>query len=131
MRIDKVDLLFKRLAEKVFQGRQPLGMGIVGDLISLIVSYSHGRFPATDIDKALAETFGDLTMLHHPYMTSIGARIGFPVVDHGTTHPVATCMITSYNGASHDVRPNNSVFKAPYRVLRSRDARSEILIKDA
>ncbi|KAH3938663.1 hypothetical protein HBH98_242720 [Parastagonospora nodorum] len=62
-------------------------------------------------------------MLEHPYMTAIGARTGFPVVDLDTLN---TCVVTSYNGAG--VVPQQP---ATYQLLQSTGPHDEILVKNA
>lgn len=67
-------------------------------------------------------------MLEHSYMTALGARVGFPVVDVET---LETCLITSYNGASQASDLKNSLSDAVCRVLRSSNPDDEILVTDA
>lgn len=120
--------VFKELASRVFRGRTRLGFGPVDTIYSLLAAYRNGRFPAKDIDGALYELFGKVTMLEHPYMTAIGARIGFPVVnlDH-----LDTCIITSYNGAGKTRACTNAQHRATYRLLRSGGPCDEISVKHA
>lgn len=124
MRVDEADDLFTKLAMRVFRGRDTLDTGLFAPLLSL----TQGHFPAADIDECLSEIFGTMTMLKHPYMTAIGARVGFPVVEAGTSD---TCLVTSYNGTDQghglDARPAHTVS----RLLRSRSPDDDILIKDA
>jgi hypothetical protein len=130
MRVDDVYDLFTRLSRRVFRGRNRFGVGFAAVAHSLIASYRNGQFPAQDIDGPLSEIFGDATMSDHPYMSSIGARIGFPVVDVDTSQAVSTCMITSYNGAGIGQAPDDADDQATYRVLRSDGPHNEICIKD-
>jgi hypothetical protein len=130
MTVGEVHNLFTRLAERVFRGRPPFGFSFAASAHSLIASYRNGQFPAEDIDGPLSEIFGDATMLDHSYMSAIGARIGFPIVDVDTNRAPSTCLVTSYNGAGQ-VRHSDPDDKATYRVLRSSDSQNEIRIKDA
>jgi hypothetical protein len=128
MTVNEVDILFRRLAKRVFRGRDRFGVGFVTAAHSLIVSYLHGQFPSKDIDEPLHEIFGETSMLDHPYMSSIGARIGFPVVD---LDNASTCIVTSYNGASKGQHQDPEKDHATYRVLRSNGPHDEIRAKDA
>lgn len=127
MSIDETYNLFKQLSTRIFRGRNRMGAGFAAAAHALIASYRNGRFPAGDIDGALLEIFKDTTMLDHPYMSSIGARTGFPVVNADT---LETCVVTSYNGAArgHDRDDGEHM---TYKVLRSSNALDEIPVKDA
>ena len=127
MRVEETLHVFKQLSSRVFRGRTRSGysFGFAAAAYDLLASYRNGRFPAKDIDGPLSELLGNVSMLEHPYMTSIGARIGFPVVNHDT---LDTCIITSYNGVGST---NNSEEDAIYQVLQSRGPEDEILAKDA
>ncbi|KAF2022613.1 FabD/lysophospholipase-like protein [Setomelanomma holmii] len=121
MPLDDVYNLFKTLSERIFRGRNPFGIGFAAAAHALVSSYYYGQFPSADIDGVLRELLGDTTMLDNSYTMSIGARIGFPIVNVPT---LQTCVATSYNG----------VGKAPeacYRVLRSGGPSDEISIRDA
>lgn len=119
--------LFTQLSGRIFRGRSPVGIGLLAAAYALIASYRHGQFPAGDIDGALSDLLGDSTMLDHPYMSSIGARIGFPVVNADT---LETCMVTSYNGAAKAYDGSDCNDSVTYRVLQSDDASNEIQVKD-
>ena len=124
LRVEEADKLFTELAMRVFRGRDSLNTGLLAPLISL----THGHFPAVDIDECLTEIFGNRTMLNHPYMTALGARIGFPVVDINTSE---TCLVTSYNGSAQDRGAGAHLVHAVSRSLRSTSPSDDILIKDA
>lgn len=126
--VDETYHLFKQLSTRVFRGRSRVGFGPVAAAHALIVSYRNGRFPAEDIDSALSDIFHDTTMLEHAYMSSIGSRTGFPVVNADT---LETCLVTSYNGAAPRQDQSDYNEKATYKVLRSDEALSGIRIRDA
>lgn len=129
MRVDDAYKLFRQLSARVFRGRSRVGVGVAGSAHALVVSCRNGKFPASDIDGALHDAFGDITMLDHPYMSSIGARIGFPVVDADT---LETCVVTSYNGAGGlQEGDRGGGDDRAYRILRSRSASEPILVTDA
>jgi hypothetical protein len=119
---------FKQLSLRVFQGRARLGFGPIDTIYSVLAASHSGRFPAEDIDAALHEFFGKDTMLEHPYMTAIGARTGFPVVNLDT---LDTCIITSYNGACKVQASAGMERRATYQMLRSGGPDDEISVKDA
>jgi hypothetical protein len=123
MSVKEADQLFTKLASRVFRDRDDWTTGLLGPL----VSYSQGRFRAADIDECLFEIFGSMTMLKHPYMTSVGARIGFPVAEADTSQ---TRLITSYNGAAQYHSDAGCMGKVS-TVLRSRNADDDILVRDA
>lgn len=125
LRVGEAYELFKQLSARVFRGRSRIGIGLAATAHTLVASFRNGRFPASDIDGALHEAFQDATMLDHPYMSSIGARIGFPVVDANT---LETCVVTSYNGAAAEPQDSDG---NTYRTLRSRSAGDAIFIRDA
>jgi hypothetical protein len=121
MQIDQVDTTFQELSKVAFRGRNLSSLNPFG----LIKSYMHGQFPAEDINRALCKTFGETTsMFNHPYMSSIGARIGFPVVDLDNTKSTGRCLVTSYNGVG-------DLSNSSYRLLRSKGPNNGILVKDA
>ncbi|KAI0570272.1 Patatin [Pyrenophora tritici-repentis] len=128
MRAEETFSLFNQLSTRIFRGRSKLGLGLAATAHALIASCRNGRFPASDIDNALAEIFGEATMLDHQYMSSIGARIGFPVVD---VYKLKTCLVTSYNGTTASYGNSACTKMSTYRVLRSEGAVSEIRMKDA
>jgi hypothetical protein len=128
MRVEKANKLFRELCLRVFRGRNRFGIGLPAAVHALIVSYRNGQFPAADIDGALSEIFGDATMLDHPYMTSIGARIGFPVVN---VHSKKTCIVTSYNGIGQRPSRDDCKDEPLYKVLCSNEPGDEILVRDA
>jgi hypothetical protein len=128
MQVEETFKLFKQLSTRIFRGRTKLGLGLAATAHALIASYRNGQFPASDINGALTEIFGEATMLDHQYMSSIGARIGFPVVD---VDALKTCLVTSYNGAVSSRGRGACTPMSTYRVLRSEDAASEIRMKDA
>jgi hypothetical protein len=128
MTVEETYDLFKQLSTRIFRGRSRVGIGFAAAAHDLIASYRNGRFPAVDIDGALSDIFNDTTMLDHPYMSSIGARIGFPVVNADT---LETCIVTSYNGAARGRNVSGCGESATYKVLRSDGAADEIYIKDA
>ncbi|KAF1351458.1 FabD/lysophospholipase-like protein [Lizonia empirigonia] len=115
MRVEEADKLFTELAMRVFRGRDTLDTGLLAPLISL----TQGQFPATDIDGCLTEIFGTMTMLKHPYMTALGARIGFPVVDVNTSE---TCLVTSYNGFEEEQDPDARPVYTTHSIHRARCA---------
>ncbi|KAF9728524.1 hypothetical protein PMIN01_13352 [Paraphaeosphaeria minitans] len=127
-KVSEASDLFKQLSTRVFRGRSRIGVGLAATLQALVVSYRNGRFPAGDIDGALSDVFSNATMLDHPYMSSIGARTGFPIVNADTSE---TCMVTSYNGAARGRDLGDCNGNTTYRVLRSHTALDEILVKDA
>jgi hypothetical protein len=145
MRVETVNTLFKELSKRVFRGRNRLGVSFAAAAHALVASYRRGRFPAADIDGPLQEIFGNLTVLDHPYMTSIGARTGFPVVSLDTSD---TYIVTSYNGVGNSqVQDNGSKQEAWdcmgrltgsdfggdevfYKILRSNGPHDDILVKD-
>lgn len=120
--------LFKKLASRVFRGRGRIGVGFAATLHSFIVSYRNGQFPANDIERALSDTFGNATMFDHPYMSSIGARTGFPIVNADT---LETSLVTSYNGVARGSDISDCNRNSTYRVLRSENVLDDIPIKDA
>ena len=124
MRVEEVDRLFTELALRVFRGRDKWSSGWIAALISC----SKGQFSAADIDECLLEMFGCTTMLQHPYMSAIGARIGFPVVDARTCD---THLITSYNGTSEGSQSDQGSVAEVSQGLRSTSAGNDILIRDA
>lgn len=157
LRIDETLDLFQKLSTRIFRGRSRFGFGVAAAAYTLLMSYRNGRFPAEDINGTLAELFDQTTMLEHPYMTSIGARIGFPVINVDT---LDTCIITSYHGVgritadtvtnereSHEVLPSIEPPKEilvsigpdgtatnereSYKVLRCDGPHNEILVRDA
>lgn len=128
MTVEETYSLFKQLSTRIFRGRNRMGVGLAVAAHALIASYRNGRFPAGDIDGALLEIFKDATMLDHPYMSSIGARTGFPVVNADT---LETCVVTSYNGAARGHGCSDSNKDMTYKVLRSAGALDEIHVKDA
>ncbi|KAL5410094.1 hypothetical protein PMIN04_010753 [Paraphaeosphaeria minitans] len=128
MKVSEVSDLFKHLSARVFRGRSRIGVGVAAKLLALVVSYRNGKFPASDIDGALSDLFGNATVLDHPYMTSIGARTGFPIVDADTSE---TCLVTSYNGAARGRGPSGCDGSTTYRVLHSDTALDQIPTKDA
>jgi hypothetical protein len=146
MRVNTVDTLFKELSKRVFRGRSRFGVSFAAAAHALVASYRCGRFPASDIDGPLQEIFGNLTVLDHPYMTSIGARTGFPVVSLDTSD---TYIVTSYNGIGNSQGRNNGdnqeawncmgnltgsdvgVDEVPYKILHSNGPHDDILVKDA
>jgi hypothetical protein len=115
--------VFKGLSSCVFRGRNRFGFGPINSFYAFLMAYRSGRYPSVDIDGSLHNIFGTTTMLEHPYMTSIGARTGFPVVDLDTLN---TCIVTSYNGAG--AVPQGP---ATYKLLQSTGPRDEILVKHA
>jgi hypothetical protein len=124
LRVKEADRLFTELSFRVFRGRN----GPEDSLFAPLISCLKGRFPAADIDEALFDTFGVTSVLTHPYMTSIGARIGFPVVDADTSE---TRIVTSYNGASQDDDRGDRSLPVVATSLRSRCHGDDILITDA
>ncbi|KAF2820771.1 FabD/lysophospholipase-like protein [Ophiobolus disseminans] len=128
LRLDEVYNMFKELSKRIFRGRVPFGIGVAAAAHSIIASLRKGQFPAEDIDGPLAELLGEFTMLDNSYMMSIGARIGFPVVNLKT---LKTFIITSYNGIGKGPDTHNLGVESTYRVLRSDGPENEILIKDA
>ena len=128
MRAEDTFTLFPQLATRIFRGRSQLGLGLAATAHALITSCRNGRFPARDIDNALTEIFDEATVLDVRYMSSIGARVGMPVVDLNT---LETCLVTSYNGAAPTYDGSACTEMSTYRVLRSKDATEEIRIKDA
>lgn len=128
MRAEETFPLFTQLATRIFRGRSQLGLGLVATAHALITSCRNGRFPASDIDNALNEVFEEATMLDVPYMSSIGARVGLPVVEVDT---LETYLVTSYNGAAPTYDDAACTEMSTYRVLRSKDATEEIRVKDA
>jgi hypothetical protein len=128
MEVDETFDVFKELSSRVFRGRARLGLGPVDTIYSLLAACRSGLFPAKDIDGALYELFGKDTILEHPYMTAIGARTGFPVVD---LESLDTCIITSYNGAGKAQACANAHHRATYQLLRSSGPCDEISVKDA
>ena len=128
MRAEETFTLFSQLSKRIFRGRSQLGLGLAATAYALITSCRNGRFPASDIDDALTEIFDEATMLDSQYMSSIGARIGLPVVDANT---LDTCLVTSYNGAAPTYDHDACTKISTYRVLRSEDAGSKLRIKDA
>ena len=119
----EADQLFSRLASRVFCDRDDWSTKLLGPLMSCL----QGRFRAADIDDCLFEIFGSMTMLKHPYMSSVGARIGFPVAEADTSQ---IRLITSYNGASEHHNLAGCSGKVS-RALRSRNADDSILVRDA
>jgi hypothetical protein len=104
MRVNTIDTLFKELSKRVFRGCSRFGVSFAAAAHALVASHRRGRFPACDIDRPLQEVFGNLTVLDHPYMTSIGVRTGFPVVNLDSSD---TYIVTSYNGVGNPhVREN-------------------------
>jgi hypothetical protein len=128
LRAEETFVLFKQLSTRIFRGRNQIGIGFAAAAHALVASCRNGRFPASDIDDALSEIFNDATMLDHRYMSSIGARTGFPVIDADT---LETCLVTSYNGAARGRSDRESKKKRTYKVLRSEGATGEIRMKDA
>jgi hypothetical protein len=128
MRAEETFPLFTQLATRIFRGRSQLGLGLVATAHALITSCRNGRFPASDINNALNEVFEEATMLDVPYMSSIGARVGLPVVEVDT---LETYLVTSYNGAAPTYDDAACTEMSTYRVLRSKDATEEIRVKDA
>jgi hypothetical protein len=128
LRAEETFVLFKQLSTRIFRGRNQIGIGFAAVAHALVASCRNGRFPASDIDDALSEIFNDATMLDHRYMSSIGARTGFPVIDADT---LETCLVTSYNGAARGRSDLESKKKRTYKVLRSEGATGEICMKDA
>lgn len=128
MRPEESFTLFKQLSTRIFRGRSQWGLGLAATVYTLVTSCRHGRFPASDIEDALAEIFGEATMLDLQYVSSIGARVGLPVVDAET---LDTCLVTSYNGTSSRHGDERYTDMSTYRLLQSKDAASEIRIKDA
>lgn len=132
MRVDHVHELFGRLSKRVFRGRRRRG-GFVAAAHAALTSYQNGQFPAEDIDEPLAEIFGETTTLEHAYMSSVGARVGFPVVNVDTLN---TCLVTSYNGVGQslgriDGEMGKGEPKALYELMRSQGSRDEVLMRDA
>ncbi|KAH6380444.1 hypothetical protein HBI08_239800 [Parastagonospora nodorum] len=127
MDVSEVFQVFKDLSSRVFRGRIRLGFGPVDTIHTLLAAYWNGRFPDEDIDGPLYELFGTATMLEHPYMTAIGARTGFPVVNVDT---LDTCLVTSYNGAGKSRPGSNAKHRATYHLLRSGGHNDKILVKD-
>jgi hypothetical protein len=127
MDVSEAFRVFKALSSCVFRGRTRLGFGPVDAVYTLLAAYWNGRFPDKDIDGPLYEIFGKATMLEHPYMTAIGARTGFPVVNLDT---LDTYLITSYNGAGKTQPCLNAQHRATYQLLRSGGHDDEILVKD-
>jgi hypothetical protein len=123
MSLDGVYDLFKKLSERIFRGRKGFGIGFAAALHVFVSSCYHGHFPSADIEGVLRELLGDSTMLDHTYMMSIGARIGFPLVN---VHTLRTCVVTSYNGVGRA-----SSQEAGYKVLESDSPSGEILVRDA
>ena len=123
MPLEEVYALFKRLSERIFRGRSEFGIGFAAAIHAFISSYCYGQFPSADIDSVLEELLGDTTMLDHSYMMSIGARIGFPIVD---VHTLQTCIVTSYNGVGKATDQDHG-----YKILRSDSPANEIYVKDA
>jgi hypothetical protein len=128
MEVGEACRVFKELSSRVFRGRPRLGLGPVDTIYTLLAAYRNGRFPAKDIDGPLHELFGKATMLEHPYMTAIGARTGFPVVNLDT---LETCVVTSYNGVGKSQACVDAQHKATYQLLRSGGSCDEIPVKDA
>ncbi|RYN61291.1 hypothetical protein AA0117_g13033 [Alternaria alternata] len=128
MRAEETFTLFSQLSTRIFRGRSRLGLGLAATAHALITSCRNGRFPASDIDDALMEIFDEATMLDLEYMSSIGARVGLPVVDVDT---LDTCLVTSYNGAAPQYGDDACTKMSTYRVLRSEDVADEIHVKDA
>ncbi|KAL6158272.1 hypothetical protein ACJBU6_04069 [Exserohilum turcicum] len=128
MRVEESFHLFSQLAARIFRGRSYFGLGMFTALYALITSWRHGRFPSSDIEGALAELFGEATMLDLHYVSAIGARVGLAVVDANT---LDTCLVTSYNGMTSTHSDEGRTNPSTYRPLRSDDAASEIRIKDA
>ncbi|KAF9728491.1 patatin-like serine [Paraphaeosphaeria minitans] len=90
------------LSTRVFRGRGRVGVGLAATVQALVASYRNGRFPAADIDGALADVFNDATVLDHPY-----------------------------NGAARGRALGDCDRNTTYRVLRSETALDEILVKHA
>jgi hypothetical protein len=119
--------VFKDLSSLVFWGHIRLGYGPIDTIYTLLAAYWNGRFPDKDIDGPLHELFSKATMLEHPYMTAIGARTCFPIVNLNT---LDTCLITSYNGAGKSQVCLDTQHRATYQLLRSGGHDDEILVKD-
>jgi hypothetical protein len=123
MSLDEVYDLFKRLSERIFRGRKGFGIGFAAAIHVFVSSYYYGHYPSADIEGVLRELLGDSTMLDHTYMLSIGARIGFPLVN---VHTLQTCVATSYNGVGRVLNGD-----AAYKVLSTDSPSGDILVRDA
>ena len=138
LRVRSATEIFEKLSKRVFRGRNRFGIGYAAAAHSVIASYLQGRFPAKDIDDSLEEIFGDITTLDHRYMSSIGAKTGFPIVQLATSN---TYLVTSYNGVDNGEGDNRFNFDEgstspidtekvlPYLALRPGNA--DIAVKDA
>jgi hypothetical protein len=115
--------LFKKLSERIFRGRNSFGFGLATAVHAFVSSYYYGQFPSADIDGVLQELLGDTTMLDNSYMMSIGARIGFPIVN---VHTLQTHIMTSYNGVGKALDQESS-----YAILRSNSPSDEVRVSDA
>ena len=121
MDIEEVDTTFQKLSRVAFRGRNISRV----NPFRLMKSYMHGQYPAEHIDSALREIFGDATsMFSSSYMSAIGARIGFPIVDVDNTKPTGRCLVTSYNAVGQ-------FHNTSYRILQSDGPATDILVADA
>lgn len=132
--IDEVLHTFQDLAKRAFKGRAVSGVGFITAVQDLITSYICGRYPAKDIDEPLCDIFGESTMLDNAYLSSIGARAGFPIVDVNSEKSTRTCLVTSYNGVrtrEANKRIGHRKGQSDYKMLCSENPRNRILVRDA
>lgn len=136
MRVDEVYEMFKELSRQIFRRQNrwsclTAAAPRITAAAQLFASCRNGRFPARNIDGPLRDVFGDVSMLDHPYMNTIGARTGFPIVDWNT---LETYVVTSYNRIAFDDQKKTSKHKScdsRHRPLYARGPDDQILVKDA
>lgn len=88
--------MFMKLAKRSFRGRKTLGVPFLSWIVQLLVAYScDGLYPASHIEAALKEAYGNGSILDSSYATSIGAKVGLTVA---TVGDPTLCMFTNYNG---------------------------------
>jgi hypothetical protein len=147
MNIDETDGMFRQLSRQIFErqkGRWDIFASAVPRITAAAQFYAScrsGRFPARNIDLPLQDVFGDISVLDHPYMTAIGSKIGFPLVDWDT---LDTRIVTSYNrmnlaldGGVAKKRSRHAddsrlmVSDSRYEAIFARGHADQILVKDA
>lgn len=84
-------------------------------------------YPATHIEDALFNAFGDKDILDYSYATKEGVKIGLPVA---TVEEESVCLFTNYNGignreGTHGAKMRSKGPKTEYHVIRPESIKSD------
>lgn len=114
--IKKSTARFEKLAKLAFKRRSMLKLPLFSRFQEGIVSWVRDSlYPATHIEDALLEAFGDKDILDCSYATKEGIKIGLPVA---TVEEESVCLFTNYNGiGDRDVTEQGREAKTEYHAI--------------